>query len=143
MVSAHRLAYGYLPNFKGDPTILFAGDGEALENFARFLDEVFKQPANITIMLDRDPLFLPKRGVRLSMTLVNSQTGMRRIQSGSSEPHFEWRISKQLASRFAELARSVAGADRPSHQYLDSNEQDDVNVILSKGEYDEAWLQSA
>lgn len=138
----HKLIYGYLSNFKGDAAIIFVGNREALENFAAFLDGIPSGPTNVTTMFDKDPLFLPRHGVRLSLTPVDSHAGMRRIQSDSSEPRFDWRISKSLASRFAELARAVAAADQPSHQYLDSNGHDDVSVILSKGEYDESWLQS-
>jgi hypothetical protein len=136
----HKVAYGYLPNFKGNAVVLFAGDQHALEDLAAFLNRLVMAPANVTTILDAEPLFLPKRGIRLTLTITDPPLGMRRIASDSSEPRFEWRISKALAARFAELTRAVASTDQPSHQYLDGD-RDDVTVIVSKGEYDEAWLQ--
>jgi len=135
-----KVAYGYFPNFKGDAVVLFAGDRQALEDLAAFLDRLVHEPTDVTTMLDAESLFLPKRGVRLTLTLTGPPLGMRRIASDSSQPRFEWRISKPLAARFAELTRAVASADQPSHQYLDAD-GDDVTVIVSKGEYDDAWLQ--
>jgi hypothetical protein len=136
----HKVAYGFLPNFKGAPVILFAGDQRALEDLATFLDRLVMAPTNVTRMLDAEPLFFSKRGIRLTLTFADPPLGMRRIASDCAEPRFEWHISKALAARFAELTRAVAHADEPSHQYLDAD-RDEVTVIVSKGEYDEAWLQ--
>ena len=137
----HKVAYGYLPNFKGDAVLLFAGDRQALEDFAAYLDELVKAPVDVTTMLDSEPLFQPKREIRLTLTISDSALGMRRIASGSSEPRFEWRISKSLAARFAQLTRAVASLDQPSHQYLDANGNDEVTVMVSNGEYSKEWLR--
>src|SRR3989304_2658315 len=103
-----KVAYGYLPNFKGDAVVLFAGDRQALEDLAAFLDGLVKGPTKVTTMLDAEPLFLPRLGIRLTVTVTDPPLGMRRIASDSAEPRFEWRVSKPLAARFANLTRAVA-----------------------------------
>ena len=139
-VEEKRIAFGYLPSFRGDRVVLFAGDQQALERLALFFDSLAEKPTNLTTMLEAEPLFRSKRGTRLTLTIADPPVGMGRIDSDSSEPRFEWRISKDLATRFAKLTRIVASTDQPSHQYLDSD-GNEITVIVSKGEYDEAWLQ--
>jgi hypothetical protein len=139
-IEDHKVAYGYLSSFKGQPTILFAGDEQALCGFADFLANVANRPLNVTMMLDVEECFVSKRGTRLTLTVVADGLGMRRMNSSSPEPPFEWRIAKELAMQFAELTRVVANADRPSHQYLDAQD-DEVTVVVSKGEYSNDWLQ--
>lgn len=141
MPDLHKIAYEYLPNFKGDPVVLFTGDQEALEALAHFLGSLVKGSTKVTLMLDTEPLFASKRGIRLTLTLADSELGMRRVGAVSSEPRFEWRISRDIAVRFARLTRAVANSIQPSHQYLDADGEDEVTVVVSKGEYDEALLQ--
>jgi predicted RNase H-like nuclease len=141
MMHAHKVAYGYLPDFKGDSVILFAGNQQALEALADFLDTIVQSPTNVTMMLDTEPLFAAKRGIRLTLTVADSALGMKRVGASPPEPRFEWRVSKSMATQFAKLARAIADAAQPSHQYLDADGVDEVTVIVSKGEYDEAWLQ--
>jgi len=141
MADAHKIAYGYIPDFKGDPVVLFAGGQQALEALAHFLESFVQGSSNVTLMLDTEPLFAAKRGTRLTLTRADSGPGMRRVGAAFSEPRFEWRISRDLAARFAQLTRAVASAVQPSHQFLDADGEDEVTVVVSKGEYDEAWLQ--
>ena len=139
----NRVAYGYLPSFRGDPVFLFAGDADALQRLAEFFESLVNAPVNVTRVLDVEPLFLPKQGTRLTLTLTEPAVGvgMRRITSHAREPRFEWRISKDLAARFAELTKALVSSQHPAHQYLDSDAKDSVTVVVSKGEYDKAWLQ--
>lgn len=139
-VEDRKVAFGYLPNFRGDRAVLFAGDQQALDRLAGFFESLAGKPTNLTTMLEAEPLFRPKRGTRLTLTIADSPAGMRRISTDSSESRFEWRISRALATHFANLTRIVASTDQPSHQYLDSD-GNEVTVVVSKGEYDEAWLQ--
>lgn len=140
-MSESKVAFGYLPNFKGGAAVLFAGNGEALERLADFLESIADRAANVTTLLNKEPLFTPKRGVRLTLMLSDSPLGMYKTGFDAKDTQFEWHISGALALRLAELIRAVARANGPSHQYLDSGGYDDIPVIVSKGEYDESWLQ--
>ncbi|MEO8630964.1 MAG: hypothetical protein ABI612_23130 [Betaproteobacteria bacterium] len=140
MTQAHKLTYGYLPNFRGDHVVLFAGDQQSLECMADLFDKLACGTANLTAMLHTELLFAPNRGVPLTLTVTDAKLGMRRVGPTSSEPRLEWRISKDIATRFAGLTRAVAAMDEPAHQYLDTDGEDEVTVIVSKGEYDEEWL---
>jgi len=60
---------------------------------------------------------------------------MRRLASGQDSP-LAWRLSKSQASHFADLVDGVAAAQRPCHDYLDSEGRDDLVVVVSRGEYD-------
>jgi hypothetical protein len=136
-----KVAYGYVPRFKEDPVFLFAGDSDALHRLAQFFESLMDGPVNVTRVLDVESLFLPKQGTRLTLTITEPPTGMRRIASHAPEPRFEWRISKELATRFAELTKAVASSELPAHQYLDTDGNNAIAVMVSKGEYDEGWLQ--
>jgi hypothetical protein len=135
-----KVSYGYFPDFKEAPVVLFTGNGTALKRLAQFFENLLVQSPHVSVMLDCQPLFEPKHRTRLTVTLTDAPFGMKRVNRASGEPHFEWGISKNLASRFAELTRGVAESDGPSHQYLDSGRADEVTVTVSKDEYDESLL---
>jgi hypothetical protein len=138
MTHQHKISSGYFPDFKGDPAVLFVGDRVALDNLAAFLEALSTSRAQGEKVRDNTQLFATKHTIPLKVKITNSPCGMRRINSTSEEPHFEWSISKDTARRFAELTRAVAASENPCHQYLDAGEIDEITVMVSKDEYDES-----
>ena len=135
------VAYCFVPNFKQQPVFLFAAHAQALIRLSELFDELSRGPRGFTKILDAEPLFQPKRGTRLTITIGAASTGMRRLESGAAERRFEWRITRELAGHFARLTRELALTEGAGHQYLDSDANEAITVVVSKGEYDENVVQ--
>ena len=130
------IRFGYFPDF-ADPTLLFWGEAEDLSRFAAFLRDAAPW-ANGELSLADEPLFRPANRISVVIARTNDRLGLRRRGRGRSAT-FRWAIDEELARRFADLIEAVARSTGPSHHYLDAPDGDDALVVVSKGEYDEAF----
>jgi NADPH-dependent ferric siderophore reductase len=136
-IDRHKVAFQYVPSFKGDATLLLTGDHSGLEALAELLQTLASSANGMTMLVDRSAVFAGNPEVKLVVTVAGSRLGMHRVASESGQRKFDWRLSPPLAAYFAELIRAVADAQQPSHQYLDG-EADDIAVVVSKDEYGES-----
>jgi hypothetical protein len=131
-----RVFFGYFPGF-ADPTILFAGTGSALLEFAQFLRELPNRKEKLLYLSDL-PLFQPT-GIDINIQLATKAIGMKKID----EKSFIWGISPIECKIFAKQVYDLAGATNGGHHdYLDCDVLDDVVVKVSVGEYDNAFFEN-
>lgn len=129
-----RLCIGYFENLKGGDTILVCGDGEGLKRLAdhlRTLEDASAEPVNLHLL----PFVEVHGEISLIAYPVDRELGVRRIGSAFC---FEWHHSEEgwleSAEKIDVVARGSGG-----HNYLGAVPAGDAVVMVSKGEYDEAW----
>jgi hypothetical protein len=130
------LRIGYFKNFKGADTLLVCGDEQALQQLAdrlRFLENPDASPLN----LHQLSFVQVHRGVQLTAYPVDRELGVRRTASASC---FSWHHSQEgwleATEKIEAVARGSAG-----HCYLGEHPARDAAIMVSKGEYDDAWWE--
>lgn len=124
----------YFENFKGANTILVCGDEEGLQRLAdllRTLEDPNAEPVNLHLL----PFVHVHGGVQFTAYPVDRELGVRSIGSG---PCFAWHHSDEGWIESAEKIEVVAH-ECGSHCYLGEAPAGDAVVMVSKGEYSEAW----
>lgn len=134
MTSEEQISVGFFADFH-DPTVLFWGSSEALDQLAAFLRSLARQGKGTT-SLNEENWISPRRGIRLRLEISQAASGMIKAP-GTVEADFTWRITPRQAFNFADLIESLAKSQRPGHHYLDCESKDDVVVVVSRGEYDD------
>ena len=127
---------GYFENFKGADTILVCGDGDGLQRLAdvlRTLEDVNAAPVDLHLL----PFVQVDRGVELTAHPVDRDLGVRRTGSASC---FTWHHSQEGWLESAEKIEVVAWSGE-GHCDLRAILAGDAVVVVSKGEYDEAWWE--
>lgn len=132
MEDDQSLYVGYFADFR-EPTVLFWGSATGLCRLAKFLGCLGGQDTEV--LLTDQSWIQAIGGIRLWVEISDPESGMRQRRRGSP-PEFRWRLTAETARRFAELTRPVGESVRPCHQYLDTDCIDEVEVVVSKGEYD-------
>lgn len=127
---------GYFEDFKGASTILVCGGGDGLQRLADHLpplEDPNTEPVNLHLL----PFVQAFGGVSLTAYPVDRELGVRRIGSVAC---FEWHHFQEgwleSAEKIEVIARGNAG-----HCYLGESPASDAIVMVSKGEYDEAWWE--
>ncbi len=132
-----NLCIGYFEDFKGANTILVCGDGEGLHRLAdllRTLEDPNADPVNPHSL----PFVQVHGGVQLTAYAVSRELGVCRIGSG---PCFAWHDSEEAWLESAEKIEVVARGSG-GHCYLGEAPAGDAVLMVSKGEYSEAWWES-
>jgi hypothetical protein len=122
-----KLAVG-LVDFDG-PTLLLIGDTAGLSSLA----DLFAMEAEITSARTERILFPTGGELHLHFGVEETQL----VKAGSK---VDWFISSADSKIYAELIRSVAESERPSHNYLDVSGNVEIEIIVSKDEYDPATV---
>ncbi len=128
---------GYFENFNGTDTILACSDCKGLQRLAdqlRTLEDVNADPVNLRLL----PFVQVHRGVELTAHPVDRGLGIRRTGPASC---FAWHDSTEGWLESAEKIEGVARESRAGHCYLGATAAGDAVVMVSKGEYDEAWWE--
>ncbi len=131
-----NLCIGYFEDFKGANTILVCGDGEGLHRLAdllRTLEDPNADPVNLHSLL----FVQVHGGVQLTAYPVDRELGVRSIGSG---PCFAWHHSEEGWIESAEKIEVVARGSG-GHCYLGEAPAGDAVLMVSKGEYSEAWWE--
>jgi len=129
------LRLGHFENFNGADTILLGGDEEGLQRLAdhlRALEAANAKPANLLLL----PFVQVHGGVELTAHHVDREVGARRLGSSC----FAWHDSQEGWLESAEKIKEVARSEN-EHCYIGDNSSSDAVVMVSKGEYDEAWWE--
>jgi hypothetical protein len=136
--------YFGLVDFK-PTTLLFKGSAGAMAKFAGFLREFAGSDVGT---VDFGDIPWTHAGHHTHVTVCKAsrkdKLGMRKADTKSAAT-FNWYLNRDSAELFAELVDVLAASDTPGHQYLDSvngnlvkySAQDDVEVRVSMGEYDD------
>ena len=133
MTSEEQISIGFFPDFL-DPTVLFWGSLEALDQLAAFLRGMARQGKG-RIFLNEQNWINPRRGTRIWLEVSQPASGMTKVP-GTAKADFTWRINVSQALKFADLIESLSKSQKPGHHYLDSEVKDEVVVVVSRGEYD-------
>lgn len=130
-----HLHLGYFENFNGADTILLCGDEEGLQRLAdllRPLEDATANPANLRFL----SFVQVHGGVSLIAYPVDRELGIRRLGTSS----FTWHHSEEGWLESAEKIEAVARC-KGGHCCLGETPVGDAVVMVSKGEYDEAWWE--
>lgn len=128
-----KVTFGFFPKFR-KPTILFFGSDKPLDALHRVLLSLDK---NKNLKLEEDNNFIPLNGIKVALSLAERSRGMRIEDVEQSK--FRWTLSKEDAIRNAEKVFAVIKSKEPCHHYLDGP-SDDVEVVVSKGEYPDTFV---
>jgi hypothetical protein len=128
------LRFGYFEEFS-DPTLMFFGDCNSLKIL---LDTLLSLPLRKFIRMDTDPLFEPINIESFSLYLVSASNGLR-YETDCLCSRFRWQLSGNQAVYLAERVKTVIDANHPCHDYLDTEDLDDVIILVSKDEYPVYW----
>ena len=130
------LRIGYFGEFKGNDTILVGGDEEGLRQLAdalRTLEAVSAEPVYLHLL----PSVGIHAGVQLRACPVDREPGVRRSGPGAC---FTWHESEEGWLESAEKIEAVARCSG-GHCILGGTAAGDAVVMISKGEYDDAWWE--
>ena len=129
-----NIYFGLFTDF-AEPTVVFSGTDVALKRFARLLREADRSTGRK--LLHELSQVIAVRNTRVTLAIEQVAGGMKRAHPSFDDNELEWIITPDIAKEFAALVEAVAESKSPSHHYLDSNSLDQVQVIVSKGEYDD------
>lgn len=131
-----KVVFGFFSEF-AEPTMLFAGSQSSLRRFAALVRS-FSTHRPLQVELHAHPDFATIRGTKVNLvTKQDGPAGIRMLRSIEGDHEFVWRLTPANANRFGELIEAVANAAAPCHHYLDTNDSDDVTVVVSREEYDD------
>ena len=128
--------FGLFMDF-AEPTLVFSGTGVALKHFAKLLRDVGRSTGKK--LLHELAQFRSVRNTKINLTIEQVAGGMRKAHPSLGDNELNWRITPDMAKEFASLVEVAAESKSPCHHYLDSNSLDQVQVIVSKGEYDDLF----
>jgi hypothetical protein len=130
----------YIPKFYWDnDTVIFAGDSGSLSTLAAFLRSLSERDIE-HVRLSKLPFVFSLFETDVSLQLVTESTGMLRVPQTNN--HFVWHLARETCIEFANMIQGVADSEYACHQYLDTFPGDEVQVMVSKGEYDLTKLAS-
>lgn len=133
MSNKEYLRFGYFCDFY-EPTFVFLGDENSL---GLLRNALLALPSANFFEIGINGGFQSFAGEFLVLRLTERAGGFK--YCCLSQPvRFEWCLSEEQASMFAQKIQSVIDAPRPCHDYLDTG-LDDVLVLVSKGEYPIGW----
>ncbi|MBE9140986.1 hypothetical protein IQ254_27940 [Nodosilinea sp. LEGE 07088] len=123
-----NLYYGYFPDFS-TPTLLFFGDGEALE----FLQKTIKllSANSKQYSSSNSSRFVPINEENLMIVLNEEKTGIKILDRKT----LEWNIPRSQIPNITKRISDVASSEKAQHDYLDIP-GDEAEVKISIGEYD-------
>jgi hypothetical protein len=131
-----KVYFGLFTDF-ATPTVLFSGTEIALVHFAKLLLENGHSAGNI--ILNDIAGFKAVKETKINLVVGQIACGMRKIQPSFDSNEFDWKITPAIAAKFAGLIIALAQSKSPGHQYLDCGSLDQVQVVVSKGEYDDMF----
>lgn len=124
---------GFFKKFKGSDKLLFSGNQNGIKVLRDIFQECAKKgPANIK--LHEFPLFISN--VELTLRSTKAATGMKKV----NDQKFEWNLDPERMTTFAEVLEGLGA--KPAHEYLDCGSMDDVQVMVSSGEYPDDLFKS-
>jgi hypothetical protein len=124
---------GYFEDFKGSNTLLLDGDVEGLDELARSLNALAVGEREVVAVHSLSPVSAQHQ-VELHAHRSERDVGLSRTANG-----FQWRRSSDGWAAVVEQILAVKHQGR-CHQYLDGP-SDEVQVMVSSGEYGDPWPQ--
>lgn len=120
----------YHSNFKGGPTLLFAGSSGDLESLIAFFREWDGREVSLLERLKGSGETYVN-GVRELLVLGTSDSAGRLAWTRDVG---RWTVARSAIPRIVDLLEGLTQAKSPGHQYLDSG-SDEIQIICSKDEY--------
>lgn len=126
---------GFFKDFNGEDSIHISVDEPGLQEMIYFFAQMAQSNESIEMLNlnGSDPRF------RMAVLAVQDESpiGMRAVAKDA----FEWRVPAARWLQFKEMAQNLRSGR--CHHYLDCDEGDgkDLQVVLSIGEYGEAWWE--
>ena len=118
----------YSDDFKSEPTVIFSGETTPLVEFAKILRLL---PTGRTVRLHLESLFNCHNIESLELTIEENSLGMKQVKP----MNFRWVISREAAASYAHLVEVLAQSKSAAHQYLDLENSEQIQIVVSKGEY--------
>jgi len=134
MSAQHELKFGFFSDFR-DPTLLFFGNSAALLVLQAALQTLSQSRR---VVLEQTTNFQPVGGEKVTLMLTSDHEGIKFV-GNPNRKDFEWRLSTSSATILSKRLRNLVQSDRPSHEYLDLDDGDDVMVVASKDEYPDSF----
>lgn len=128
----NKIYFGFFKNFKSADTLLFSGSPLAFASFRDLLKDYAGRPGT-SVNFGGIPMFI-KSNVDVLLKVLPDVTGMKKI----NDSLFEWGLgAKEFEQFINELDIFASAKDGDDfHQYFDCGTLDDVQVMVSIGEYD-------
>lgn len=127
--------FGYLPEFysESEPALLFIGTNSAMLKFGEFMKGIATGKLEALICLNEVDCFCAMNDTHTFLSMRNANCGAKRISADGNK--IQWTISPSQAISFSEAIMELSKSSGPAHQYLDCDDLDELNVIVSVGEY--------
>ncbi len=125
---------GCFDHFRPGKTLLLAGDSSGMLLLAESFDRIASDNMSTTA-LHLMPFVKVHRGLKLQMSCVLHDIGL-----SLTGDVFCWQRNQNGWKDAANRTRQVSAVSS-GHHYLDA-EHDDIMVMVSSGEYPEAWWDS-
>ena len=137
MTDEKYIRVGFYKDFKGEDSILISADIHGLLE----LESTFLRLSEKNNSLEMNHLKLVDKEHRLTIKLnaVELDEGCRKINE-----KYEWNLTPKKWSEFREKTTALYRNGMKGHQYLDSNSDnnDDLQVVLSLNEYDKDFWKN-
>jgi hypothetical protein len=131
------LRFGVFEDFNGATTLLLWSAGDGLTELAALFTDLAEGRTGTTI-LDDLPWAEAVRGTDVRLGLASGHEGMLEVLPVAEGTEVHWHSPAMWFSAFADLVLALDAMPR-GHQYLDVDWRQDVQVIISKGEYPRTW----
>ena len=131
MKNADEIKIGYFKNFNDRDTVLFSCSPLGIE-LLKTLFQNFATNSAREIFIDELPFVHKKYKVKIKIISSNKFSSIRKINN-----NFIWELTKRSCEYFSNLMDGLS--ERRGHQYLESYQDDDLQVIVACGEYDDKW----
>jgi hypothetical protein len=128
--------FGYLPDFYYDsePALVFIGSNTAMVVFSEYMRKVAVDKSQSPYYLNDVELFFAMNNTILRLSIEASSVGVKKLDSTVGN-EIQWTLSPSQAIYFSKVIRQLSESSKPAHQYLDCGSSNDLNVIVSVGEY--------
>jgi hypothetical protein len=133
------LSYGYLEDFKGNPTLLFLGDPSL--GLVAVIEQMQIAPLGTRIEIDELSQLCPRRGTKVSFTVAVSPSVRINRQKDKTGYEIDLEMTLEMVSEFLRLARIVGSSPVPCHHYFDISANRNLTILISKDEYDGGTFQ--
>jgi hypothetical protein len=130
------LQFGVFDEFKGARTLLLWGDESGIAALQAAFRELADEACGV-MALHETGWAKGIRGTRLFLDLARSYSGEPvKLSKVDGAPDIKWNGTRDEFACCADLIEPLLNPSKPSgHQYLDSNQNFVLKIMVSRGEY--------
>lgn len=134
MQNHNKIYMGFFPDLY-DQTLLISGSSKSL----MILADIFQKIADgevSTFSLHQQDYFLIFDGTKVCINALDSVSRIKKLTNNE----FNWNITRALSAHFFNLIMALIANEKPCHQYLECESDEDITIIVSKDEYEKSFF---